>query len=183
MAGREEVSCLDNSHTLVKHLYVLLISTGTRLQVISNSISPRNNPPIAGKEVKQSATLPGHMGCCSPVGSRQEEKFTVRGICIFRGRWSRIKSIETWQSCGKLAWSPRLMRVSKGPFGDCSYKFLPTPINPLPGQCTRMHKLLFLALSWPLPFPRPLPGSHVGKWSWLLFSCLNYSHPNLGHWH
>ena len=93
----------------------------------------------------------------------------------------------TWKTVMLLAkpTAPGLRGRPKAPFSNCNYKFFPSPppTNPLPDQVARTHTLLSSAQRWPSPSPDLCPGSPVGKRSWLFFCPLNYSHPNLGHWH
>lgn len=70
-------------------------------------------------------------------------------------------SLGTWRPLGKLPTLlmkpilPVLVIMRKDPFSGCNYKFFPTPLttNPLLDQFIRIHNLLPLAWSWPLPSP------------------------------
>lgn len=101
-------------------------------------------------------------------------------------------SVETWCHLGKL---PTLFMNPPTP---CMGENTKGPIFPIVTTNSSQHqrqRMLSLINSlesttscpWPGIGPSPLPdlgpGSLVGKRSWLLFCPLNYSHPNLGHWH
>lgn len=75
--------------------------------------------------------------------------------------------------------------IDKDPFSGCNYDFFPTPMTTNPFPVDTLESTT--SYPWPEVGPYPLsdlcPGSPGGKRSWLFFFPLNYSHPNLGHWH
>lgn len=90
MAGRQkgdihtEIPHLDNSYTFIKYLFILHTSIDTP----DCASYPGNNSPFTVEEVKQAVTLPGQEDYQSPAGSKQQEKCTVGGIRVLRGRVS-----------------------------------------------------------------------------------------------
>lgn len=88
MAGRQkgnihtEIPRPDNSYPFIKYPFILQISIDTP----DCASYPGNNSPITVEEVKQAATLPRQADYHSPAGSKQQEKYTVGGIRVLRGR-------------------------------------------------------------------------------------------------
>lgn len=177
-----EVSCLDMSHTVCK---ISVQFTNTRLLFLPHLKS--HTPQKAAHQISQSCRLLESNRF--KVAPRTET--LVRGVITPWAVAGLTVSMETWHPLEKLPTLlttptvPGLIRMPKDPFSGCHDKFFPTPVttNPILDQFLSIHNLPSLAGVGPYPPPDLCPGSPIGKWSWLLFCPLNYSHSNPGHWH
>lgn len=144
------------SHPRKVSVHFTGINRNPCLCLISNSISLGNSPPITGKEVKQSATLPGHVDYHGPADPRKQEKCTVGGVHILKGQRMHYKVHRNMAAMWEIGMRPKTDENVNGSIWRLQLQTLPNTnnnklspsINAL--ECTSSYP-------WPEVGPNPFP--------------------------